>query len=191
VLIYAQIVASKIHQFAENVQQTYVMIVLKEGEMMSGEDQTKKSKVIGHIDIQEMRSEYEPNYRVYVLLPSELKNLGEFDEDQWDYAYTLKNSDIDIIEIKKATRLPRELEAFQKALSKVLNETWHSYEIFLLSKENKESVEWEISDWLRDEGYQKAIVHPVKLSRVKSRKRILITEEMFEKALQKQKRKEK
>lgn len=148
-------------------------------------------KKIGEVRIKILRSQYEPNWKVYFILPTQFKNLGEFDVDQWDYAYTLKASDIDITEIQEAKKLPPKLERVKVACMKVLNETWFGYEMLLLSKQTKNDVEWELEHWLKEEGYQKVIVVPVKLSKVKSVERIPITEAMLQKVLEKHRREKK
>jgi hypothetical protein len=153
----------------------------------------KEDKVIGHIEIREIRDKYEPNYNVFILIDREIpKNkLGDFDDNEWNYAYLFKEEEIDIYNIEETSILPRPLDALMKAIKKLYpDEVAFSYVIKLWSKLKKLDVEWEVEHWLQDEGYRVKGIEVVKLPKVKKKKRIPITKSMFEKMLKKQVEKE-
>ena len=119
-----------------------------------------KEKIGGYIHIKTLRGEFEPNWRVYILLKGQALRVGEFDADDWDYAYDLERIDIDRVDIPKG-KLPR----LTIACMKVAPEWDKVYTLDVLTTLSKDDLEDEIERWLRKEGF-KALVEAVKLPKV-------------------------
>jgi len=147
-----------------------------------------EDKVIGYVKIEELRDKFEPNYKVYVFTGNPITKLGEFDYDNWDYAYLLERKGIDIDSIEEAKTLPRILDALVRAIKEhYSDEVPFQYVITLRSSLRKSDVEWEIENWLRKEGVRVKVIEVLKLPRVKRRKKIPITESMLNEVLKKKK----
>jgi hypothetical protein len=149
---------------------------------------TDKDKVVGHIEIRELRDKYEPNYNVFILTDKEIPEdkLGEFNPYDWEYALYFDEREIIVYSIEKARTLPKSLNTLVTAVRELYpDEIVFSYVIKLWSSLNKQDVECDINEWLEDEGYRIKGIEVIRLSKVKKRKRISITESMFEKMLKK------
>ena len=125
---------------------------------------------------------------MYVLTGNPIAKLGEFNYDDWDYAYLLERKGIDIDSIEEAKILPRILDTLVRAIKEHYpDEVPFQYVITLRSNLRKSDVEWEIENWLRKEGVRLKVIEALKLPRVKRRKKIPITESMLNEVLKKKK----
>jgi len=136
----------------------------------------KKSRgeVAGWVKIKEELPRHAPNFRVYALVKQELK-VGEFDPDDWDYAYKLNDFGVEVDSIKEwRGKVPKIIEVIQE----VCPEWNRLFAIEVCTEEtDEEKVEYAIRWWLEDEGYM-AITAISRLPRVRTR-RIPIPMEAF------------
>jgi len=142
----------------------------------------KKSRkeIAGWVEIRQELPRHAPNFRVYALTKQELK-VGEFDPDDWDYAYKLNDAGIEvdsIVEWKKG-KIPRII----KVIAEVCPEWGRLYAIYLRAEGDEEEVEDAIRWWLQDEGHR-VITAISRLPRVRTR-RIPIPMEAFAEILKK------
>lgn len=145
-----------------------------------------EDEIIGHIEIQELRRKFQDNYIVYVLIDKPIQHLGEFDENEWNYAYLLDIDEFEIRKIEEAKSLPRELNTLLKAIEEVTGDKLYAYKITLWSKLTRREVQNKMEDWLKEElETRKIIIDVIKLPKVIKRKRIPITKSIFEKILRK------
>jgi len=142
----------------------------------------KKSRkeIAGWVEIRQELPRHAPNFRVYALAKQELK-VGEFDPDDWDYAYKLDDFEVEVDSIKEwRGKAPRIIEVIRE----VCPEWNRLYAIDVCTKEmDEEKVEYAIRGWLEDEGYE-VIAKIVRLPRVRVR-RIPIPMEAFKGILKK------
>jgi len=142
----------------------------------------KKSRkeIAGWVEVKQELPRHAPNFRVYALAKQELK-VGEFDPDDWDYAYKLDDFGVEVDSIMEwRGKAPRIIEVIRE-----VSPEWNRlYAVDVHTEEtNEEEVEYAIQNWLQDEGY-KVITAISRLPRVRTR-RIPIPMEAFAEILKK------
>jgi hypothetical protein len=148
-------------------------------------------KIVGSINVveTELRGKYYPNFHCYVIIKDEKLPTGEFNDEQWHYAYTLEKVQItEIIEVTDFKQLPQTIRRFYQAMLKVWhNEKWTPYLFELYSKVSTEETEYLINQWLLTEKDNRKVIVWVKVApKILSKKTVLsipITERMLNKAL--------
>ena len=148
-----------------------------------------KGEIAGWVSIQTIRDKYDPSHQVFVLIWDKELKIGEFETGAWDYAYTIEG--VNIYDIKKAEKLPDFLDRLSLAIKKVSPEDKvNAYVLSVNSELPKSEIESIVTNWLQEEYRDvKLVSGVVKLSRVKSSKKIPIPAEAFDRMIERLKNK--
>ena len=101
----------------------------------------------------QLRTDVDPNYHVYVMIESEKLPLGEI-PDEWDSDLF---PDIHITEIQEAKNPPPLVKKFRDAFNIVDLVTWNLYLLPTYSKLKKKEVEYEITVVLENRKYKVSV----------------------------------
>jgi hypothetical protein len=101
----------------------------------------------------QIRTDVDPNYHVYVMVESQKLTLGEIPEE-WDCKLF---PDIHIVEIQEAKNPPSLVKKFKDAFNIVGLVTWNLYLLPTYSKLKKKEVEQKITSVLEDEKYKVSV----------------------------------
>ena len=104
----------------------------------------------------QVRTQYDTNYHIYVMIETEKLNIGETPEE-WDYYL----QDTHITEIQEATDPPPLVKKFRDAFNIVGLVAWNLYLIPTYSKLKKREVEHQIRSMLEARKYKVSVfVYP-------------------------------